>query len=232
MRIKYWLFFLFFILLSISLIFAVKRLVVINKVDCSSQYGPCGREVEEIAFTAVGKNLFEAIDGLKKGLRENNLIDSFYFQYKLMDRLEVKVKIKKADYAVKDEVKNLIYLINSKGEIFISVQESNLPIIYTSEFSFKEGEKVENDYLVMLQVFSDINQLYKVKKANLLSDRMEISLEDNPLLIFPYGKEREVLVGSTRLIIEQLNSAVQKFKIEKGVDDLVVDLRYKNPVIR
>jgi hypothetical protein len=95
------------------------------------------------------------------------------------------------------------------------------------------GDRVPEDVLMSMSLFYYLNYLYKINYAKLFDDRLEVKILAGPVLVLPIeGKDREYLLGVTRFLISQLEGNYDKFKLDKSYDNITIDLRYKNPVIR
>jgi len=75
--------------------------------------------------------------------------------------------------------------------------------------------------------------LYGVKEVRLRDRGLEARIGEI-LIIFPLEGDRDVLMGSLQLVLSQLNSGSEDFRIEEalGSKPKVVDFRYKNPIVR
>jgi hypothetical protein len=73
---------------------------------------------------------------------------------------------------------------------------------------------------------------YQVREGIIEDESLVIELSQGPRVIFPLEGEKEVLLGSLRLVLSKLNNDAQDSKIENVSGASIIDLRFKNPVIK
>jgi hypothetical protein len=112
------------------------------------------------------------------------------------------------------------------------IKETSLPLIYLENglVNSKIGEKVSDQLIFAGELLAEIYKLYNVRIGILKSESLEIELA-RAKVIFPLQGDRQVLLGSLSLILSQLNAEPQNFRMsEEG--KFIVDLRFKNPIIK
>jgi len=207
-------FFLFFPFLILP------RIIKVRVVECYNQYGLCSNEF----LTKVNPVLNESFDTAKKKVAEEfkntKLIEDYSFRFKLPATLRIDLILKKPKYALYNKNMNETVVLDTKGIVLEKVEKSNLPYIVTSDNLPNIGEMVESKKTFALEIIYGIYYLYQVKSGEIVDDSLEVKIPEAGKIIFPLMGERDILLGSMKLIL----SGSGKFK--------EIDLRYKNPVVR
>lgn len=224
------LFLLFLAILFAVLIILLPRLIVINEYLCRTQYGPCQQNILDNLVINRGKKYGEVKKRILNEFRQNKLISDISIQFKLPDKLDVYLILTKPYFAIKTPSSDKLILVNEKGESLSYADKSSLPLVDIETPSLLENQSETLEFY--LEIYRLIAQIFKIAEAKIFSDRMELKLNNNPTLIFPSEGDAAVLVGAARLIIEQLNIGRQNLKIDKPHSEVVVDLRFRNPVVR
>lgn len=212
-----------YILLIFSLFFlflVLPRLIKVRKIECYNQYGLCSNEF----LTKVNPVLNGSFDTAKKKITEEfkntKLIEKYSFRFKLPATLRIDLILKKPKYALYSKNTNEIAVLDGEGEVLEKVENTNLPYVVTSDNLPNVGEMVESKKTFALEIIYGIYYLYQVKSGEIVSNSLEVKIPEAGKIIFPLEGERDILLGSMKLIL----SRAGKFK--------EIDLRYKNPVIR
>jgi hypothetical protein len=69
-----------------------------------------------------------------------------------------------------------------------------------------------------------------VKEASLDAKEFVIRLQDGYKVILPVSGDKEILVGSLILVIDSLKDS--DFRSENDINVQIIDLRFKNPVLK
>ena len=212
-----------YILLTFFLLFpflVLPRIIKVRVVECYNQYGLCSNEF----LTKVNPVLGESFDTAKKKISEEfkntKLIENYSFRFKLPSTLRIDLILKKSKYALYQKNTNEIVVLDNKGVVLEKVQTINLPHVITVDNLPNIGEVVENKKTFALELLYGIYYLYQVKSGEIVNDSLEVRIPDAGKIIFPLSGERDILLGSMKLILTRTG----KFK--------EIDLRYKNPVVR
>lgn len=224
----------FFLSLPLGLIFFalyfLPRLIKINEVTCRSQFGPCNQIVTDVVKRAEGKRLKWAKAQLDSVLSESTLASNYSFQFKLPDKLEVAVIEKKPRFSLRSTKVDVVALIDKNGLVIGLGEVKSLPYLQTETQLPNVGETVSSKTLFALEIVYDLYSSYGVGSGRLEDESLSIEFEDGPIVIFPLEGEKDVLVGSLAAILTRLNSEDQEDRIEGEAP--VIDLRFKNPVIK
>jgi len=225
--------FLFLILLVVSsFVFGIPRLITIKKIECNTQYGSCQEELKAIYSDLLGRRYYEVKKGLRVRLSQDGLVSDFSYIYKPLSTMSLYLVIKKPNYALGNTEIGKTFLIDSEGVVVEQVEKTALPTLSTKKYTFEIGQKVSDEVVLALKTYTLLSSVYKIERSELTEAMFEVKILYGPLLLFPLEGDSAEMVGASRLIIEQLNSSEQNLKIGKDVTDIVVDLRFKNPVLR
>ena len=203
--------------------------VKIRSIECVSQYGPCSKEVTESLNTFVGRPFPEAVNGVGEYFDSNASHQASRTYFKLPNRLVVSVLERKPAYAVKIKNQNLFALVDLDGLVLRYVEKTALPHI---EVATKPDvlERLQAGDLFALQLISQIQKSYEISQVSKYEDRVEMTIDGYKVLL-PIAGEAEIVLGALYTIFNQLNNP--EFASIIGDRNLnVVDLRYKNPVLR
>lgn len=205
----------------------------VEEIECRTDSESCSQEVTLKLRGWEGKSYFKATKEIGLWLKENNSIVSFETTFVLPKKMLVKLTMKKPAYVLKDVASGDFYFLNSTGEIFLKKNTAFGNLFVEAKMDNpKEGQKIPEETLELVKAFSYLSYLYKIENARLFTDRLEVKFEDKPLLILPEGKDSQLLVGSARLLLEELEKSPSQFGLDKPLKSITIDLRYKNAVIR
>ena len=221
--------------LAVILIFPlliVPRILKIEEITCKSQFGQCNSILSEKLAGLTGKNYYDLKKEIKSLFDQEALVEEYSFQFKLPNRLEVGVLEKKSRYGLKNKGQTAVFLIDSEGNVTSKVESASLPVLEMETDTLEVGRKVGQKTLFTLQLLSDLFTFYDVRTGKIDGDGFKVKLPEGYGVIFPLKGDRQVLIGSLLLVLQQLNSEEQNSKIEKTNKQTIIDLRYKNPVIR
>lgn len=207
-------FFLFFPLLVFP------RIIKVRVVECYNQYGLCSNELLVKVNAISGDSINIAERKITEEFKNTKLIDSYSFRFKLPSTLRIDLILKKPKYALVEKNTNQAVILDGNGLVLEKVEKTNLPYVVISDSLPNIGETVESKKTFALELVYGIYYLYQVKSGEIVNDSLEVNISDAGKVIFPLMGERDILLGSMKLIL----SRAGKFK--------EIDLRYKNPVIR
>ena len=169
-------------------------------------------------MSKVNPAIGESINNAKKKITEefNNTkqIEKYSSRFKLPSTLRIDLILKKAKYAIQNKNTKEIVLVDDKGMVLEQVDKTNLPYIIV------DGSLTDNKQLFALELMYGIYYLYQVKTGEIVNDSLEVIIPKEGKIIFPLEGERDVLLGSLKLVLSRAGNFKE------------IDLRYKNPVIR
>lgn len=202
------------------------RIIKVNKLECYSQYGFCGEEIFILINKASGKSIKEAKDYISQQIKNNGTIQKYAFAFKLPGTLRIDVILNKAKFALYKKDTSEIVLLDKEGNVLEKIDKTNLPKVVVTDPLPSVGEKVSDDKLFLLNLVYNLNFLYQVNFGEVVDNSFTVRLPDGPQVYFPLSGDAETLLGSLKLILSQVNFSGQ----DRGI--IVVDLRFKNPIIR
>ncbi len=213
------------VVLVISPFYIAPRIIKIGEIKCQSQFGPCNINVEASVNEVEKRNrsLYEAKRELQNILADDILVSDYSFQFKLPNTLEVNLLERKPKYAVRQKETNSFALIDSDGYVIYFQETTTLPVLIVSEAPPNVGSIVSEKNLFSLELLYNLFSSYQIRTGIVENESLVIELNQGPRVIFPLEGDREVLLGSLRLILSRLNDSGQVSTI---------DLRFKNPIIK
>jgi len=229
-KIKYTFLFLFIVFLLAFPIFILPRLINIREIVCKSQYGTCPNETTVLLDSANNKSLYHSKKEITAKFKGSLIVESYQTSFKLPNKIEVFVIIKKPFYAVRTK-EGLTFLVLKDGFVISKVANSNLPTLEIESNPEVNNRLSEKD-LFALRIVSDIFSLYKIHLSKIEGESLYVEIENGTKVIYPLVGDNKVLVGAFRMLFEQLNSDSENFRIEKALNQITIDLRYKNPIIK
>jgi hypothetical protein len=211
----------------------IPKVLAINEVTCISQFGRCNQNVAAKIKGAEKKKLGEATRQLKTQLSASVLVSDYSIQFKFPDRLEVRILEKKPRYALESSTLPSVALIEKDGQVTTIVQNSNLylPSVKIDGQLPNVGEVVEEKILFALSIVYDLSSTHSVRTGEVKDERLKVEFSQELTVIFPLEGEADVLVGSLTAILSRLNVDDEGFRIDETPIS-VIDLRFKNPVLR
>jgi len=223
-------FFLFFPFLVLP------RIIKVRKVECYNQYGLCSNEFITKISPVSGKSVSDAKKTITQEFKNLKQVEEYLLRFKLPAMLRIDLILKKPKYALYQKSTNEKIVLDDKGVTLEKVDNTNLPYVITSDRLSNIGETVESKKIFALELVYAIYYLYQVKSGEIVNDSLEVKIPEVGKIIFPLSGERDILLGSMKLILSRLNQEGNSPKIGKvlpaGRQVKEIDLRYKNPVIR
>ncbi|MDP3918115.1 MAG: hypothetical protein Q8Q30_03010 [Candidatus Woesebacteria bacterium] len=202
----------------------IQKLIKIETIECESQYDSCPQELElriknyELRDYKTAKKQVEYI------LEQNIIINSYLIQYQIPNKLKIDINLKKPRYAIYNN--NKYFLIDKDGVVIYETDESNLPILIKNEANLVIGEKIEEKDKFALSIINGLKYLYSINSGIIINEELKVVNNEGIIVRFPLEGDKDVLLGSLRLIFSRLNDEVKGIRIEE------IDLRFKNPVLR
>ena len=218
---------LLFIFLTLPIL-VLPRLIIVKDITCINQFGPCSSYLDGEVQREVGQNLKQLEKSLGKVLGSQIQVVDFSFKFHFPDKLKVYVVERKPVVAF--NFNGDFYLVDQDNYVVAVVKETNLPTVFIREktYSFNAGDKVSDELVFVSELLQKLFIAYSVKVLYLEAENLEVNL-DSLSVIFPTSGNPDILIGSLRFILSQLNTRSEDIRIGKVS---TIDLRFKNPVIR
>jgi len=206
--------------------------LVIQKIECSSQFGKCSEIVKNDLEKLLNKNftLKSSNSKVEDLLSKNPRILDFSTQYVPANSLKVHVVERKGEVAIKELGSDTYLIVDNLGQLIEERIESELPKIQIESGSLKVGSDEIN---FSSSLVSELAKYYNIRQTKIDGFSMRAKY-DSLELIFPLEGNIDVLLGSLELLLFQLNRSLQASTIDKvSVTNLSsIDLRYKNPIVK
>lgn len=220
-------------------IYLLPKKIIINNFTCESQFGPCDPKKEEQIRQNTGKNLADAKKSIGELLKSEPLVSDFETHYKVPDKLEVNILLRKPYFGITFNNSEAIALVDTEGYVVAYKDETTLPILEANDAPPQVGEKVSDRKLFALELLGDMYTYYQIKNGHEQEDSVKFAIEGGKDVIFPLEGDRQLLIASLAVILTRLNADDSSTRIENGeglkatcLQGCTIDLRFKNPVIR
>lgn len=192
----------------------------IGKSTCVSQFGPCSGEVNELVRKQERNLWWRAIKEMKRDLGGNKWVKEFSIRYKALAEMRVRVVERKAEAALAED-NGKYSLWSGDGVVLGEAAETQLPVVIVGDEELGTDEKAFAAELIH-EMF-----LWKGIRSGEVKERgLKIRIAEDKEMILPLEGDLDVLLGKANLILSWLNSD------SAGTRITLVDLRYRNPVVR
>ena len=203
----------------------------VEKIVCESQYGFCNAEISKYLKSFEGKKYINSKKEIKKYLSDQLIVKERSFQYKFPNTLLINLIERKSICAIKTN-ENKYYLVSEDGIVVGISDSTSLPFMITAGQDLNIGNVIDKDHVFSLKVLKYLDFLYGIKKGLLINAGSEYQIDGGPKVIFPNEGNLHTLIGSLRLIIQNVTQKSWEYSLEKDYNQITIDLRYKNPIIR
>lgn len=212
--------FILFLAVLAILFLAIPRLLSINNVSCTNQYGSCGEELQRDLEKIKGKSLKEVKELVAAMMSRNLFVKDYTYKYEIPDKIVVYVIVKKPKFALQNNKDNSLALIDRDGVVLGYGENTTLPVVVFSGESIAIGKSVSAKELFSLNLITSMYYYYQVKKGIMTGDGLEVRMRDGVTVKFPLAGDRDVLLGSLKVVLSKI----------EGIS--MIDLRFKNPVLK
>lgn len=235
MKVKF--FFTLILLILVSAMFVVvPRVLIINEITCTNQFGTCNVYIDDKLKSFIGSNLSLVKRGIKDYLSNEVLVSDYSVHLRLPSRLQIQVVERKVKFALTNSKKAAYLLIDDSGLVTKIVTSTNLPVAKVDGPLPNVGDRVDKQYLFALNLVYSSFYLYQTKLGTVVDERLEVVLDKGLRVIFPLSGEVEILLSSLQLILARLNTEAEGFRIRETGGSFtpvnVIDLRFKNPIVK
>lgn len=203
----------------------------ISEIICKSQYGECSlivkeklNEIKECKYLNCRREIDEKLINVL-------IVEDFTIQLKLPLKIEVNLVEKKPKFSMTSISEGKSIHIDNEGLILDIRDTSNLPGFYIQEKLLTPGEKVSDRDIFALELVYGISKMQQIEKAILQNRYLSVDLKEGKSILLPLEGDRDFLLGSIALILNELKKSDADTKIGEK-EFKVIDLRFKNPVLR
>lgn len=216
----------------------VKTSIKINKIECVSQYEKCPNDLENFLNSFVGFNYHVVKKNMTSYLSTNYLVNDYLIQYKIPNTLKVELNIKKYTNSFNFAGDTQYFLITSDGVVIDIKNETSVPNVIIHDFNifktgeqslYKPGDKVDEKIIFAGSIVNNLNYLFSINEINLYKEYLTAVSNEGINIIIPTTGDKDLIVGSLRLIFSRLNQGTEGIRMEEVRE---IDLRYKNPILR
>lgn len=193
----------------------------IKEISCVSQFGPCSAGIVELTEKQENNFWWRAVREIKQNLAMDKRVEEYEINPKFPNGLKVIVLERKAEAAVKAAGDEKYSLWSGDGVVLGEASETQLPTVFITDEDVEVEEKMFTAEL-MHELF-----LWKnIRRGEVRDGGLRVRQEDGLEIIFPLEGDLDVVLGRANLILSWLNSE------DAGTRITIVDLRYRNPVIK
>lgn len=217
--------FLLITLFVLSIPLVIKKIIIINKIECFSQIEDCPPDLFQKLQASNGRDYYVVKKYLSDVLNNSFNVSNYLIQYKIPSTVKIDITVKKPKFCIKYADK--LFEIDKNGLVLGEVVRCDLTVI-NSNLSVRVGKEVDSKIKSALLVFEKVDYLYDPNNIRLLDNEFRMDI-NNKTVIFPYDSDIDVLVGSIRIVFSRLNDESQAIKMDEVHE---IDLRFKNVVIR
>ena len=229
-RLKYIGVFLFPVFVMALIFYGLKN-IKITEISCHSQYGECSSLVKDRLNNIEDCDYFSCTKNIDKVLSDAWIVNDYHHQLKIPLRIEVNLVEKKPIFSIKSEINNLVIQVDSEGLVLDVRERSVLPGFFIDGNLPSPGEKVKDNEFFALQIIYGTSKIQEIETARLEKDHLSVDMKDGKRILFPLEGDRDFILGSLALILNELKKSSSDTRIGEG-QIKIVDLRYKNPILR
>lgn len=219
----------FFLVLLFSLLVLVAargEFFIVEDIDCKTQYGPCTALDVDTLQKYEGKDIFFlSQDLLKSELLRDVMNRKVVVQKSFPRKLLVRIEKRKPVIALSNAVDKKQILTDIDGVLVDFSESTYLPILVVRQDTqgLYIGGSVPQIWKKVIRTYFLVYKSFGTKEAVFENGVLSTKLENDILVIFPFDKDPQVLVGALQLI-------VTRSRID-GKLPKVIDLRYIKPVL-
>jgi hypothetical protein len=216
-----------FVLIVFS--FYVVKSIRISEINCRSQYGECSIVVKERLESVKNCDYFSCKKQIDSLMTDAFIVDAYNYQLKLPLKIEVSIVEKKPKYSIKSIEENAAIQIDARGLVLDVRDTSVLPGFLTENKLAEPGHKITDEEFFALQLVYGVSKIQEIERAYWQNNSLSVDLKDGKSILFPIDGDRDFLLGALALILNELKKESAETEV-LGIE--VIDLRYKNPVLR
>lgn len=228
---KYIFFFFLLILPVFACLIVFVNLVKIDDVTCQSQYGPCGTQILDVVSAARGKRVIDSLIYLRRTLSKNHFVQEYHIGYKAPSTINLSIIERKPKYALFGRNDQKSYLTDSQGLVLGERTTGVMPLLVGDFGNLVAGTTVRPDILFALEVFNSVFYEYGSRNAEVVDSSLKVALNNGIVVYFPLKGDKDVLMGSLKLVLGQLNKEEETSRMGDSTFS-TVDLRFDKPIIK
>ena len=211
------------------LISAISGLIKISEISCENQYGGCSQGITQKFTEAEGLPYSSAKKKLTEMLQSNVAVKKYTIHFQIPAKLEVNIVESKPKYALKNSTSNVLSLVGENGQVISQTESSDLPTLFVEKDLPSFAQTIDRETLFASEIVFSISSIHKFKSARLEGDKLIIEVPAGLNVIFPLEGDKEILLGSLVLVMDELKKDGIGSTIKNPRE---IDLRYKNPILK
>jgi hypothetical protein len=215
----------------LSLIFYIVKATKIPEISCRSQFGECSILINEKLSGVKNCDYFTCKKNIDSILSGVFIVDKYNYQLKLPLKIEVNLIEKKPRFSIKSLSENLAVQVDLKGLVLDVREASSLPGFVVSGNLPNPGEKVSSEEYFALQMVYGTTKIQDIDTARIENGYLSVDIKDGKRILFPLEGDRDFILGSLALILNELRNSDIKSGAGEGQVE-VIDLRFKNPILK
>ncbi|KKQ95632.1 MAG: hypothetical protein UV74_C0013G0265 [Candidatus Woesebacteria bacterium GW2011_GWB1_43_14] len=196
------------------------KVIKIREIECVSQYGLCPSAVNAQLDSYVGLNIRDAKKRIYEYIGKEGSIKGGKVAYKAPFQLVVYITEKKPGVALFMEGQDYI-IVDPEGSVIGTSPTTDLP-----KLSITQTGYTKDQLEFASNLYYEFSRLHPIEFSELGDKDMIVKIAGGVKVIFPLEGDIDVLLGSLRLILSQLNNDEREIRIGS------IDLRFENPVLR
>jgi hypothetical protein len=197
-------------------------------INCYNQSGECNTNLKSKLNDQINVRLININNYLKNKLDNDFSVKEYHAQILTPSVVRIDIIERIPKNAITNNANDWWALVDENGYVISLEKKDGLPTVIIDNNSPKIGDKVSADIQFALNLMTDINYMYKIPSGLLTGDLLQIDYSPNIQLYFPLKGDRQLLIGSMVLISKRL----QNITAELDNKRVIIDLRYKNPIIK
>lgn len=201
--------------------------LAISDISCSTQYGPCGQEDYDLLNVFLGRNfLFLSTREISAQVLTNFKNQEVAIHKVFPGKIEVQLEKRKGVALIVEDVSSSRgFLVSSDGYVLSFVEKSPLPVLEYDHFrDLFVGERLDQEFQNGISLLYLTGKIIPPKFSRLWQNYLSMVLETGTEVYYPLDRDPQVVVGALQLI-------TSRSKMNEK-DPSVIDLRYRNPVLR
>jgi hypothetical protein len=234
------------IIVPVFIVFALPKTVKISSVWCETQYGPCPETLTREFEQYLGKSYPEGKQLVANYLDSQSGISKYTVRLTLPGKLHIYLIQKKPKFALKGE-HGPYAVIDAVGTVLTYQDSTLLPVMHIRGQPPQVGQVVDKETLGAISLLDYLNVLFEVRETKLDDDAIVVQLPGKATFVLPVGGDIQETIGSVILISRKLGksnsessvlnnkdleSRMEKEDLTGCLSSCVVDLRFKNPVVK
>ena len=220
-------------LIYLLVIFLPIFLFRFERIECISKLrATCSSNMLDFLSHLSGKRFFDISFAVRKSDFLSD-VAKYRLDFLILSR-EVRFLLEENNVFVAiASASDSFWMVDTSGRLVEKVNNRpDVLVVEVESFNYQINEKVPDDLLLSLWELNYLRTLYGVEKGIVFTDRIEVLVKDGPTLILPREKDYKKVLGRARFLLDSLAADFGKFKLDKSITYITIDLRYKNPVLR